>query len=320
MTPNVTESSEPSTDSQGRRLAPAIRRSICLLGAVFLAAIIALAYSYFIEPHRLVVNAPELRIANLDPALDGLKIIAISDIHGGSNGVDEAKLRKLVGTVNAQDPDPIVLLGDYVSQTGIPGVDGRRPLRMPVKTIAANLSGLRAHYGVFAVLGNHDAWYGGAEVASALTYAGIKVLDGEVAVVNRNGARLRILGLNDHLQVKTWETYAADARHLLAPTEGTGDVLVLEHSPDVAEIITGDRLISNDLKIMLAGHTHGGQVWLPALGRPIVPSIYGQKFAAGHVRAYGLDIFVTTGVGTSILPFRFMVPPEITVLTLRRSE
>ena len=70
---------------------------------------------------------------------------------------------------------------------------------------------------------------------------------------------------------------------------------------------------------MIAGHTHGGQVWLPVLGRPIVPSSYGQKFAAGHVKDNGLDIFVTTGVGTSILPFRFMVPPEIAVLTIRSS-
>ena len=285
------------------------------LSVVLIIGLFALAYGYLIEPRRLVVNTQELKIANLDPALEGIKIVAISDIHGGSNGVDDAKIRLAVETANAQDPDLIVLLGDYVSQSG--KLDERRPLRMPIETIAANLSGIKARQGVFAVLGNHDAWYGNAAITNALSSAGIKVLDGEVAVVERNGSRLRILGLKDHQQINSWEEFAADARNLLAPTEGTGDVLVLEHSPDVSEIITGTRPISNEMKLMLSGHTHGGQVWLPVLGRPIVPSSYGQKFAAGHIREFGLDVFVTTGIGTSILPFRFMVPPEIAVITLR---
>src|SRR5687768_1153487 len=110
--------------------------SLAILGLGFLA------YSYFIEPHRLVINTAELKISKWDPAFDGLKIVAISDIHGGSNGVDEAKIRRLVEAANIQDPDLIVLLGDYVSQTGPRGPDGKRALRMPVETIAAGLQGL----------------------------------------------------------------------------------------------------------------------------------------------------------------------------------
>jgi uncharacterized protein len=294
-----------------------VRRPLVLISGTVSIALLALAYSYFIEPQRLVVNAQEVNISTLSPALDGLRIVAISDIHGGSNGADEAKLRRVVETANAQSPDLIVLLGDYVSQNGSSGPDGRRPLRMSVQTIAANLAGLRATYGVYAVLGNHDGWYGNSAIATELGTLGYKILDGEVTVVERNGANFRLLGLRDHLQIRTWEGYSADARRLLAPTEGSGDVVVLEHSPDVAPIITGGLRISNDLKLMIAGHTHGGQVWLPVLGRPIVPSSYGQKYSAGHIKEDGLDVFVTTGVGTSILPFRFMVPPEIAVLTLR---
>jgi uncharacterized protein len=296
---------------------PAQGRLIWWLLAGLMVGLLAAGYSYFIEPRRLVVNAEELLIPHLDPALDGLKIVAISDIHGGSNGADEEKLRRVVETANGQDADLIVLLGDYVSQVGSDLPDGKQPLRMPMERVASNLAGLRAKYGVFAVLGNHDEWLDEGVVVKALTSVGYKVLDGEVAVIERNGKRLRILGLKDHQQIVNWDSFNADARRLLEPTEGTGDVLVLEHSPDVASIITSGPPISNELRLMLAGHTHGGQVWLPVLGRPIVPSSYGQKYAAGHVRENGLDLFVTTGIGTSILPFRFMVPPEIAVLTLR---
>lgn len=313
----VTEPIEPNNDRQEERLAPTRRWLVWLLGACFMVGLIAIAYSYFIEPNRLVVNAQELKISNLNPGLDGLKIVAISDIHGGSNSVDEGKLRNIVEIVNAQQADLVVLLGDYISETSGRGPDGRRALEMPVDTIAANLTGLRAKYGVFAVLGNHDGWYSDAEVARALTSVGIKVLNREAAIIERNGSRLRIVGLEDHLKVRSWEDYSAVARKLLAPTEGTGDVLVLTHGPDIVPYITGKHSISSDLRLMLAGHTHGGQVWLPILGRPIVPSSYGQKYAAGHIREDGIDIFVTTGIGTSILPFRFMVPPEIAVINLR---
>lgn len=292
--------------------------TICALLAV--TATLALAYSYFIEPQRLVITSAELKIAKWNPAFDGIKIVVISDIHGGSNGVDEAKIRRVVELANEQDPDLTVLTGDYVSQTGPRKPDGKRDLSMPVETVALNLAGLRSKLGVFAVLGNHDGWHDDREIEAALTAAGIRVLDGGVAVVELNGVKLRILGLQDQLKINSWEAYNANARKLLEATDGLGDVLVLEHSPDVAPIVNGECPISPDLRLMIAGHTHGGQVWLPVLGRPIVPSSYGQKFAAGHVRENGLDVFVSTGVGTSILPFRFMVPPEIAVLTIRSAN
>lgn len=264
-----------------------------------------------------MINQQEIRVRNWNPAFDGLKIVAIADLHGGSNGVDNDKLRRVVAEANAQHADLIVLLGDYVSQLGGRDKTGRRPLRMSVEDIASGLSGLRATLGVYAVLGNHDGWHDNASVAAALSSQGYRVLNGAVAEIEANGSRLRILGLKDHLRIDTWKGYAEDARNLLAASEGSGDVIVLQHSPDVAPIINGAQAISKDLKLMISAHTHGGQVWLPALGRPIVPSSYGQKYAAGHIKDNGLDIFVTTGIGTSILPFRFMVPPEIAVLTIR---
>ena len=96
----------------------------------------------------------------------------------------------------------------------------------------------------------------------------------------------------------------------------SGDLIVLEHSPDVFPWITQEYPISKDLKLFLAAHTHGGQVWFPVLGSLVVPSSYGQKYAYGHIKENDVDMFVTTGIGTSILPIRFLVPPEIAVLTI----
>lgn len=288
-----------------------------ITAALLLVALLCLGYAYFIEPHRLVINQSEIKIKGWNPAFDGLRIAAISDLHAGSNGVDAAKLRQIVETVNAQNPDMIVLLGDYVSQKSDGKPIRERSLKMQPTEIAANLKGLQADYGVFVVLGNHDEWHGADAVVGAFEAIGYQILNGELAVIEKDGQKLRLLGLKDHQQISSWKAYADDAKKILAATEGTGDVLVLQHSPDVLPVITGDLSISNDLKLMLAGHTHGGQVWLPMLGSLVVPSSYGQKYAFGHVNENGLDMFVTTGVGTSILPFRFLVPPEIAIVTIR---
>lgn len=287
--------------------------------SVVLAVIfgVCLAYAYFIEPRKLVLNSQELKIKGLDPAFDGLKVVAIGDVHGGSNGVDDQKLHQIVALSNLQQPDIIVLLGDYVSRPPDASDTFFRPSKMPIEEVATGLSGFEAKLGVFVVLGNHDSAYGDERVAKAFTDVGYKVLQNEVAAVVFNGHRLRLLGYKDHLKLDyPWEKVSADSRQWLA-SSGEGQVIALEHSPDILPMITGDLSIGPDLKLILAAHTHGGQVWLPIIGTPVVPSSYGQKYSYGHIRDQGVDMFVTSGVGESILPIRFMMPPEIAVLTLR---
>ncbi|HYP54456.1 MAG TPA: metallophosphoesterase, partial [Pyrinomonadaceae bacterium] len=148
-------------------------------------------WSFLVEPALLVVNREELPLGRTPPALRGLKIAAISDIHAGSPHINIEKLNRLVEETNRLQPDLVVLLGDYVIQD----VAGGKFIE-PEAT-AECLSRLHAPLGVFAVLGNHDWWLDGERVGRALTSVGIKVLENDAARVVRDGHPLWVAGLAD---------------------------------------------------------------------------------------------------------------------------
>jgi hypothetical protein len=259
-----------------------------------------LAWAVLVEPGRVVTRETRVPIARWPDGLEPLRIAAIADVHAGAPHMTLHALGEIVARANAARPDLVVLLGDYV----IHGVMGGRFVEP--EPIAQVLGGLRAPLGVFAVTGNHDWWFDGPRVTAALEAAGIRVLDDAATPLPARGPRLWLAGVGD-----LW-TRPADVRRALAEVPADAPVLVITHNPDLFPDVPARVLLT------LAGHTHGGQVDLPLLGRLIVPSRYGARYAIGHIREDGRDLFVTPGLGTSILPVRFRVPPEISLLTVGR--
>jgi predicted MPP superfamily phosphohydrolase len=269
-----------------------------VVGLFLLAVLLCEIWGFLIEPNRLVVNQQTIQINNWPNDLKGLRIAVIGDIHAGAPFIDDLKLRLLVERTNQQQPDLVVLLGDFMSQ------DTWHGHRVAPEIIANHLKYLQAPLGVYAVLGNHDWWDNGDEVRRALERAGIRVLENEVSEIKRKEGSLWLAGLSD-----IW-TRPQKVDETLAKIPSGSQIIALTHNPDVFQ------QLPKSVALMFAAHTHGGQVKFPFLGTPVVPSRFGQRYSAGHVFENDHHLFVTTGIGTSILPVRFRVPPEIAVLTI----
>lgn len=257
-------------------------------------------WGFFVEPNRLIVREETIEIDGWPGELDGLRIAVLSDIHAGGSFIDEGKLRSIVERTNQLQPEMIVILGDYIAG------DGRRhPLKMSPEVFAAILKDFDAPLGVYSVLGNHDWWFDGGRVRRALEQNGMKVLDNEVLSVETRGISLWIVGLAD-----LW-TRPQRIVETVGQVPQNAPMIALAHNPDVFP------RLPQHVPLLIGGHTHGGQVSFPFLGSVIHPSDFGQRYARGHVMENGRHLFVTSGIGTSIMPVRFGVPPEIVLLTVK---
>lgn len=262
----------------------------------FVALVLALGWAFLIEPGLLTVHEAHLCLPGWPTRLQAIRIAALGDLHVGSphNGVEQ--LRRVVAETNGAKPDLIVLLGDYV----IHDVWGGSFVEPEVT--ALELRKLRAPFGVVAILGNHDWWYDGDRVRRALESAQIRVLENDALKLDTPAGSFWVAGLAD-----LWTRNPDPATALKSVPPGSA-VIMLTHSPDVFPTIP------SSVALTLAAHTHGGQVDLPLLGRRVVPSKFGARYAAGHIEENGQHLYVTTGIGTSIVPIRFRVPPEIALI------
>lgn len=276
---------------------PRTTRGVVVRVALLILAVLGVD-ALWLEPASLRVVEHDITLQRADAEDIGqLRIAVIGDLHAGSAYIDADKVRRVVALANGAKPDLILLAGDYVHANYF-GHD------VPVEETAPLLKGLHAPLGVYAVLGNHDRWQNAAHVAAVLEKNGIPVLENRAVAIRRGAHTLWLSGIRDF-----YSQASQPARALAAIPKGHA-ALCFTHSPDVFPMLPRICLLT------IAAHTHGGQVALPLLGRLIVPSHYGQRYAAGLVHEDGKYLFTSTGIGTSIIPVRFGVPPEVSILEI----
>ena len=295
------------------------RRTILLgLGGTLFAGAATAGYGVGIEPMRLSITRYAIRPIGPWPKGLRLRIVALADLHACEPWMSLPRIAGIVEAANGLGGDVIVLLGDYVS--------GMRAVTRYVDAAewAPVLGRLRAPLGVHAILGNHDWWEdktaqrrgaGPTIAGDALRAVGIPVLQNETVRLSAKGHEVWLAGLADQLAfIPSQRRHGLrrpgldDLDATLAQVPEGAPAILLAHEPDIFPQVPAR------IALMLSGHTHGGQVRL--FGRaPVVPSRYGQRFAYGHVCEQA-DLVVSGGLGMSIAPVRFGVPPEIVVVDL----
>ncbi|MBL8761025.1 MAG: metallophosphoesterase [Phycisphaerae bacterium] len=267
-----------------------------------------------VEPWDLRVTRYDVPIAGLPASLVGLKLVQLSDTHLGPR-IPASFIRDVVTQTLALKPDIVLLTGDYVH-------DGPRWIEPAARLFEPLVAPGRV---VVGVLGNHDWWAGGRRMADALTRIGVRMIDNarcfydprsRSLVNDANESHeecLCLAGLGDLKEDHV------DFDAALSGVPESMPRLVLAHRPDTAELPELHAPRPPRIDLMLCGHTHGGQVRLPIVGTPMVPSRYGSKYAAGLVQGPACRVLISRGVGMSILPLRFGVPPEIVEITLTRA-
>ncbi len=262
-------------------------------------------YTTTLLPSNLSLRRYEVKLAGLPPELDGLKLGQLSDTHFGPL-VGLPHIRRAIAMLNAEQPDLMLLTGDFVHRT---------PAAIP-EGIAV-LTECRARFGSLAVLGNHDHWEGQTRCREEFARHQIPLIDGDRFFLGPDGlartyspGRIAICGVDD-----LWEGW-------LKPDLALRDVpeecvrLLLSHNPDVAEVIPF-RFPELRFDLQLSGHTHGGQVLIPGLGPLATGSSYGTRFLGGLVQGPRWPVVISRGVGMTVFPVRFGVPPEVVLVTLR---
>ena len=262
----------------------------------------------FVESDRPQLTRIDIRLRRLPPEFDGFTIVQLSDFHYEEH-FSIVPIRKGVEIVNRLRPDLIVLTGDFVTVPITEYLSGNAyRFAKNAGPCAALLSELRAPHGVYAVLGNHDGASDPSYVVNALQDHGIPVLMNRSVPFERGKARIWLAGVDDVLEGRP------DLAAALRPAPQNEAIILLAHEPDFA-----DEVMFAPVDLQLAGHSHGGQIWIPGIGAPWLPQL-ARKYPRGLYELGKLMLYTNLGLGTIRVPVRLNCPPEITLITLRTKQ
>ncbi len=276
------------------------------------------SYAFAIEPgFRLDLTSYHVTPPNWPEGLV-IKAAVIADIHACEPLMSATRVRSIAEFTNRLEPDIIFVLGDFNA--------GHRMVSAPVfpHQWGEALSVLRAPLGVYAILGNHDWWHGvlprmrsdGAEsIRKALRHANIKLLENEAVRLTKDGHAFWVAGLADQMGRRVgYHAFEGldDLPGTLRQVSDDAPVILLAHEPFIF------RHVPERVALTLCGHTHGGQVDLPFVTAAFLDARWGSDYIYGHIVENGRNMIISAGLGTSVLPVRFLCPPELVQVTIGR--
>lgn len=257
------------------------------------------AYAYYIEPRLLINKRQKITSEKIPKSFNNFKIVQFSDTHLGFH-YTTAQLEELIEKINAENPDVIVFTGDLL--------DEPQHFKAQVE-LSQTLKKLRANVGKYWIYGNHDhGGYGTNIVKEIMDQANFTLLNNDHIVLEKTQDRLIIAGIDDVMLGKP------DLNEALLNVNPNDYTILLAHEPDIADVVA-----TYPVDLQLSGHSHGGQVRLPFIGHLYTPP-YAEKYVQGKytLNDNQLDLYVSSGIGTTRLPLRFLCQPQFYTFTLSR--
>lgn len=263
---------------------------------IALICILVLTYTYmFVEPYLVKETVYYEANPDIPASFENTKIVFVTDIHH-SKDLSLKRVNKLVDRINAQNPDIILLGGDYANRINYS------------KDCIKALDRLKAKMGVYGVLGNHDNWAGGKKVREYFDNTHIKILDNKSLWLQKGSERIKLGGVGDLWTDKQY------VENTVGDTKESDYVILLSHNPDYAE-----QLNTKKVDLVLSGHNHGGQVTFFGTWAKL-SSRYGLKYRTGVIMTENTKVLVSNGIGTVFQPMRFFARPEINIIYLSSRE
>ena len=275
----------------------ALRRSLGrLVAGVAAVGAGGLVYAREVEPRLLEVVRLDLTLPRIAAAFDGYRIVQIGDLHL-DDWAKPARLHRIAEMVNAESPDLIAITGDFASYSA---------RRLDTERLVGALRRLSAPDGVLAILGNHDYLTDVKLIRRCIREAGLTELLNEFVTLGRGGSELHVAGIDDVMEGRS----RLDL--VLRDLPASGAAVLLAHEPDFADVAAA----AGRFDLQLSGHSHGGQVRVPLLGKAVLPP-FSQRYTRGLHKVGGMLVYTNRGLGTVHARLRFGCRPEITALTLR---